>query len=135
MIIDSSAIVALLLEEPHAEEIDRVLVMHASKMSAATLVEVRAVIGGRLGPAGLRALDVLLRTYATEIVAFDPAQAGIASAGYQDFGRGSGHSAGLNLGDTFSYALAHATDEPLLHVGDDFAHTGIRSALAEFGGR
>ena len=137
MIIDSSAIVALLLEEPHAEEIDRVLVMHASKMSAATLVEVRAVIGGRLGPAGLRALDVLLRTYATEIVAFDPAQAGIASAGYQDFGRGSGHSAGLNLGDTFSYALAHAhaTDEPLLYVGDDFAHTGIRSALAEFGGR
>lgn len=133
MIVDSSAIVAVLVGEEPAAAIERVLAAHASKISAATLVELRAVIGGRLGPTGLRALDMLLRAYATEVVSFDPTHAEIASAAYRDFGRGSGHPAALNLGDTFSYALAYASDEPLLYVGEDFVHTGIRSALDEFG--
>ena len=60
-----------------------------------------------------------------------PEHATIARARYRDFGKGSGHPAGLNFGDCFAYALAKAAGEPLLYKGDDFVHTDITSALDE----
>jgi ribonuclease VapC len=74
-------------------------------------------------------VDRLLRAYEIQIVPFDEEQARVAAQAYRDYGRGSGHPAGLNLGDTYSYALAHVTGEPLLFVGDDFVHTDIRPVL------
>ena len=73
-------------------------------------------------------MERLLDLWEIETVAFDPAQAEIASQAYRDFGRGSGHPAALNLGDCYSYALAVATGEPLLFVGDDFVHTDVVAA-------
>lgn len=132
MIVDSSALVALLQGESLSSLIEELLLAHRSRISAATLVEARAVIGGRFRADGLRRLDAMIRRFDTEIVPFDARQADAATAAYRDFGRGSGHPARLNLGDTFSYALAYVTDEPLLYVCDDFSRTDIRSALEEY---
>ena len=131
MIVDSSAFVAMLRGEDSTPTLEQLLAAYDSRISAATLVEVRAVVGGRFGVGGLRRLDAMMRRFETQVVAFDQEQADVASAAYRDFGRGSGHPAKLNLGDTFSYALAYVTDEPLLYVGDDFSRTDIRSALEE----
>lgn len=131
MIVDSSALVAILQEEPGADRLARLCLDHPAAMSAATLVEVRVVIGSRSGELGLRRLSGLVSEFHIEIVPFDEAQADAASDAYRDFGRGSGHAARLNLGDTYSFALAYVRDEPLLYVGDDFTRTGIRSALEE----
>nr|WP_206686905.1 MULTISPECIES: type II toxin-antitoxin system VapC family toxin [Microbacterium] len=125
--------VALLRSEPRADTIKRLLLAYSSLISAPTLVEVRAVVGGKLGTDGVRRLEVLIRRFDVGVVPFSEQQADIASAAYRDFGQGSGHAAKLNLGDTFSYALAYIRDEPLLYVGDDFSHTDIRSALDELG--
>jgi len=131
VIVDSSAFVAMLRGEDSTPTLEQLLAAYDSRISAATLVEVRAVVGGRFGVGGLRRLDAMMRRFETQVVAFDQEQADVASAAYRDFGRGSGHPAKLNLGDTFSYALAYVTDEPLLYVGDDFSRTDIRSALEE----
>ena len=76
-----------------------------------------------------RQVDRLLDAWGVELASFDADQARVAQQAYRDYGRGSGHPAQLNLGDCFSYALATVADEPLLYVGDDFAHTDIPSAL------
>lgn len=94
-------------------------------MSAATAVEVNAVLSRRLRPEDQRRVERLLDVWEIELVHFDAEQAEIASRAYRDFGRGSGHPATLNLGDCFSYALAEVTGEPLLYVGDDFVHTDV----------
>ena len=132
MIVDSSALVAILQVEAQAPFLERLLVEVPSRISAATLVEVRAVVGGRTGPVGLRNLASLLQRFRVEVAPFDERQAEVASAAYRDYGRGSGSPARLDFGDTFSYALAFVEDEPLLYVGDDFSHTDIRSALEEY---
>jgi ribonuclease VapC len=97
-------------------------------MSAATAVEVNAVLTRRLRPEDQRRVERLLDAWEIDLVPFDADQAAITSQAYRDFGRGSGHPAGLNLGDCFSYALANVTGEPLLFVGDDFAHTDVTPA-------
>jgi len=132
VIVDSSALVAILQVEAQAPFLERLLVEVPSRISAATLVEVRAVVGGRTGPVGLRNLASLLQRFRVEVAPFDERQAEVASAAYRDYGRGSGSPARLDFGDTFSYALAFVEDEPLLYVGDDFSHTDIRSALEEY---
>jgi ribonuclease VapC len=132
VIVDSSALVAILQVEAQAPFLERLLVEVPSRISAATLVEVRAVVGGRTGPVGLRNLASLLQRFRVEVAPFDERQAEVASAAYRDYGRGSGSPARLNFGDTFSYALAFVEDEPLLYIGDDFSHTDIRSALEEY---
>ena len=132
MIVDSSALVAVLQIQAQAPLLERLLVEVPSRISAATLVEVRAVVGGRTGPVGLRNLASLLQRFRVEVAPFDERQAEVASAAYRDYGRGSGSPARLNFGDTFSYALAYVEDEPLLYVGDDFSHTDVRSALEEY---
>lgn len=129
MIVDSSALIAILLREPEAESYATALARHSVRISAATLVEVRIVVEAKAGPTARRRLDALLRLVGAEIVAVDEEQATIAADAYRDFGRGSGHAASLNFGDCFSYALAASTGEPLLYKGDDFGHTDIRTAV------
>jgi ribonuclease VapC len=76
-----------------------------------------------------RRLDELLEVLHIELAPFDAAQSGAARAAYADFGKGSGHPAGLSFGDCLAYGLATETGQPLLYVGDDFAQTDLRSAL------
>lgn len=131
MIVDTSAIVAILQDEPTAPTcLEALAADSAPKMSAATAVELYAVADARGLPAQARRVDSLLEKLGIEIVAFDPAQAALARNAYRDFGKGSGSPAKLNLGDCFAYALAAKTLEPLLFVGDDFTHTDIASAIA-----
>lgn len=129
MIVDTSAIVALLLAEPQAADIARVLAEGSARMSAATLVELQAVAANRLSLVQQRRLERLLVEAEVEIVPFTEQQARVAGQALRDFGRGSGHPAHLNLGDAYSYALAATTGESLLFVGDDFVHTDLTSAL------
>jgi len=130
MILDTSAIVAILRGEPDSGALtDAILSDAAPKISAATAVELYAVADGRGQPAQARRVDALLEALNVQLVPFDAAQARLARAAYRDFGRGSGHPARLNLGDCFSYALAAQTGEPLLFVGHDFTATDLRPAL------
>jgi ribonuclease VapC len=130
VIVDSSALVAILRREEDSDRFARALAASArSRLSAATYVEVGIVIDGLGDPVLSRSLDTLLRTAAVEIVDLTVRQAEIARQAHRDFGRGSGHPAKLNYGDCFAYALAKDTDEALLYKGDDFVHTDVRSAV------
>lgn len=133
MIVDTSAIVAVLKREPGHERLLSLLLTHDARMSAPVLVETRIVVSNGLGTAGRRRLELLIEQTALEIVPFDREHADAAAEAYRDYGKGSEHPARLNLADSYSYALAHVTAEPLLYVGDDFARTDIRSALEEYG--
>ncbi len=129
MIVDTSAIVAIALGETDCEPLAEMLLeATAPKMSAATTVELNAVLTRRLRPQNQRRVERLLDAWQIELVAFDAEQAAVACRAYRDFGRGSGHPASLNLGDCYSYALAAVTGEPLLYVGDDFSHTDVPAA-------
>lgn len=130
MIVDTSAIIALVQREPAAAAIDRALrAAVRPRMAAPTLVELYAVLDSRSTPELRRTVNALLDAYGIDVVPFTAEHAAIARDAYRDFGRGSGHRAKLNLGDTYSYALAAAERQPLLYVGDDFAHTDLLSAL------
>lgn len=130
MIVDTSAIVAIVLGEPNADRLAEILVDATDpKMSAATVVEVNAVLSRRLRPEDQRRVEHLFDEWQIAVVSFDAEQAHIASRAYRDFGRGSGHPAALNLGDCYSYALADATGEQLLYVGDDFVYTDVAGAF------
>ena len=130
MVLDTSAIVALLRAEPEAEALARAMAAATvRRVSAASYVEAAAVVDRVGDPVLSRRLDELLEVLHIELAPFDAAQAGAARAAYADFGKGSGHPAGLNLGDCLAYGLAKATGQPLLYVGDDFAQTDLRSAL------
>ncbi|MDR0416959.1 MAG: type II toxin-antitoxin system VapC family toxin [Propionibacteriaceae bacterium] len=130
MIVDTSAVVAILEGEPGHEALARAILADPEpKMSAATAVELYAVADRRGQPAQSRRVDALLAALRLRIVSFDQAQAALAREAYRDFGKGSGHPARLNLGDCFSYALAAHTGEPLLFTGGDFAHTDLQPAL------
>ncbi len=131
MIIDASALVAILLGEPEAQAFaDAIEADPVRRLSAATYLEVSIVVDRRRRPNLSRRLDDLVRDSDIAIEPVTEAQARIAREAYRDYGRGSGHSAGLNFGDCFAYALARDKGEPLLFKGDDFARTDIRSALA-----
>ena len=97
-------------------------------LSAVTRVELSFVIEGRKGEAGRADLELLLRDGGFDVVSVIPQQASIAIEAFRHFGRGR-HRAGLNIGDCFSYALAKATEHPLLFKGDDFNHTDIPVVL------
>ena len=130
MIIDSSALVAMLLDEPRAAELARTVIdAGGAQMAATSYVEAASVVDRRGDPVVSRRLDDLIDQLRVRVVTFDPDHARLAREAYRDFGRGSGHPAKLNLGDAFSYALARATGEPLLFVGNDFTHTDVEPAL------
>jgi ribonuclease VapC len=125
MILDSSAVVAILLGEPEAEPF-AALVEAVSEVaiSAATLVELSMV----LGSARQQVLEEFLALGRVSVVPFDEVQATEARRAAIRYGRGTGSRARLNLGDCYSYALASVTGRPLLCKGDDFQHTDLRLA-------
>ena len=128
MVIDTSALVAILQEEPGHEALTRAVRDAPSRrLSTATLVEAGIVMRGRHGDAGARDLDDLLVQAAAEPVPVTAAHAALAREAFRRFGKGR-HPAGLNYGDCFSYALAVALAEPLLFVGDDFGQTDVDAA-------
>jgi ribonuclease VapC len=128
MVIDTSAIVAILEDEPEREHFVRLLAADEIRLlSAVSRVECTCVIEGRKRDAGRVQLDLFLREAAIEIAPVTADQAGIACEAFRRFGRGR-HPAGLNIGDAFSYALAKATGEALLFKGEDFARTDIARA-------
>ena len=125
MVIDSSAIVAILLNEADAADIAQAIESNSQRLlSAANLLEASIVIENRKGEAGGRELDLLIYRAAIEIVAVDQEQAQLARIAWRRFGKGR-HPAGLNYGDCFAYALARTRQLPLLFQGDDFSRTDI----------
>jgi len=131
MIVDTSAMVAVLFEEPEMPVIAQAMELaEECRISAANFLETCIVIDGRRDPVVSRGLDDLMTTAGIVIEPVDEQQALLARAAYRDFGKGSGHPAQLNFGDCFAYALARHKGEPLLFKGADFTHTGIASALA-----
>lgn len=129
MIVDSSALVAILKDEPGADALKQRLAEATTvQISAGTLLETAVVVDGRRDPVLGYLLDDLLVSAEVVVVPVTEAQARIGRQAYRDFGRGSGHPARLNLGDCFTYALARATGEPLLFVGDGFGHTDVQPA-------
>lgn len=130
MIVDSSALIALLQDKPLADRIVELLTTaDAPAISAATLLEVSIVADGSGDPVRSARFDELIEAIGLEVVPFTEAQAAIARRAYRDYGHGSGHPARLNLGDCFTYALAKERRQPLLFVGEDFAQTDLRPAL------
>lgn len=128
MIVHSSAIIAILRNEPDASAIGAILqAAPICRMSAVTYAEAAVVTDGNRDPVLSRRFDDLLRNAEIQIESVTPEQAKIARLAYRDFGKGR-HKAGLNLGDCFAYALAKERDEPLLFKGTDFLHTDIESA-------
>ncbi len=136
IVIDTSAIVALVFDEPEREAIalaiqqtDKVLI------STVSVLEARMVVHGRRGQRAVVLFDDLLRLPVFEMMAPGVAESDAAYAAFVAFGKGSGHPAGLNFGDVFSYALAKVRGLPLLYKGDDFAQTDLVSVLRVAGGR
>jgi ribonuclease VapC len=126
MVIDSSALVALLLGEPEtATFVAAIAAAPRRLMSTASYLETAIVMTSRIGSSGLEKLNGLLNGLSIELTPFSPDQAVLAVAAHRAYGRGSGHPAALNFGDCFSYALAKHLDEPLLFKGGDFSLTDI----------
>jgi ribonuclease VapC len=129
MVVDTSAIVAILFNEPDAALYANALASGATRLiSAVTRVELAFVMEGRKGELGRADLERFLEAGGFEVVAVTPIQAMRAIDAFRRFGRGR-HSASLNIGDCFSYALAATFEEALLFKGNDFARTDLRSAL------
>ena len=129
MVADTSALMALATEEPDHVEIRKAIdIDGAVLISAATFLELSIVAMGR-GTAVRRRVHELLAELPVTIVPFDAEQAELAANAYERYGRGRGHPAQLNFGDTFAYALASVRGLPLLYKGEDFALTNIASAL------
>lgn len=130
MIVDSSALVAILKQEPDSKALlDAILAEPLCAMSAASFLETAIVIDSKRDPVASRGLDDFLRDTVIELVPVDEKQARIAREAYRDFGKGSGHKAQLNFGDCFAYALAKAMNQPLLYKGTDFSQTDVRTAV------
>lgn len=133
MIVDSSALLAILRAEPDANVYATALSnARIARMSAANWLEV-AIANDPANPISARRFDELVRDAALRIEPVTAGQAAVARSAYRDFGRGSGHPARLNFGDCFAYALAAQTGERLLFKGTDFTQTDLRSALAAGG--
>ena len=125
MVIDTSAILAILLRKPAADQLLSAVEADRTRLvSAASVVEASLVLLGRYGEAGDSPLDRLLRSIGAEVVPVGEEQVALARDGALRFGRGR-HPAALNFGDCFSYALSVERGEPLLFVGDDFPQTDV----------
>ena len=130
MIVDSSALVAILKREPERAAFSGLLeTVRDVKISAATYFETCIVIDSIKEPDVSRMLDDLIEVSRIAIEPVTAEQARIARQAYRDYGKGSGHPANLNFGDCFSYALARDKREPILFKGDDFNHTDLRPAI------
>jgi ribonuclease VapC len=129
VIVDSSALIAILAGEPDAEELNDVLSGAVRPaLSVANYLEAAIVLDRHPARRAGEKLDRYLVAGQVELADVTESQARIARAAYRNFGRGTGHPAGLNFGDCFAYALAIDRDESLLYKGNDFQHTDVRSA-------
>ena len=125
MVIDTSALIAILLDEPERLPFERAIVGDPLRLlSAVSKFEAGLVMVGRYGPDGAAWLDRLLARIAPVVVPFDEHQADLAREAFARFGRGR-HKASLNFGDCAAYALARAEAEPLLFKGTDFGATDV----------
>lgn len=130
MIADTSAIIAILTEDDDAAVYAQAVAgADVRRLSAASYLECGIVLDSQRNPIISRGLDDLLQEAEFVVEPVTERQARLARQAYADFGKGSGHPAGLNFGDCLTYALALDLREPLLWKGDDFGHTGIQSAL------
>src|SRR5271168_3231896 len=131
MILDASAVIAILRDEPERVLFEAILNdAEDVYISAAAYLELAVVIDSRRDAVMSREIDDFLDRFSVIIEPVTAEQARIARQAYRDYGKGSGHPANLNFGDCFSYALAREKREPLLYKGDDFVHTDLRSALS-----
>lgn len=131
MVIDSSALIALLLAEPETARFVAAIATTSRRLvGAPSYLEAAIVMVSRSGPTAQEKLDRLLTDLAVEIVPFTRDQATLAIAAFRRYGKGTGHFAALNFGDCFTYALAKLTGEPVLFKGNDFARTDIGIAVA-----
>jgi ribonuclease VapC len=130
MIVDASALIAVLKEEQDAPRIVSALTPSAprKRISAANYLEAAIVVDANRNPLLSRRLDDLIAQTEIAVEPVTREQAEIARAAYRDFGKGAGHPARLNFGDCFAYALAKSMREPLLFTGDDFSHTDVEIA-------
>jgi ribonuclease VapC len=130
MIVDTSTVIAILKEEQDAPRFLRAVAISTQlkRMSAANYLEAGIVVDANRNPLLSRRLDDLIVQTEIAVEPVTREQAEIARAAYRDFGKGSGHPAGLNFGDCFAYALAKSTREPLLFKGDDFSRTDVAVA-------
>ncbi len=124
MVIDTSAILAWLKEEPERERIVAALEAHSvRRISSVSLLEAEIVVRAREHPALLGKLHRFLEEIQVVVMPFDEPQASLAADAFQRYGKGQGHPAQLNMGDCAVYALAKTLNEPLLFVGNDFTQT------------
>ena len=129
MVVDSSALVAILRGEPEAFAFRNAIKTAPNRLlGAPARVEASMVALGRRGDPGLEQMQALIERLRLDVVALSDEQANLAIDAFRRFGKGR-HPAGLNFGDCFSYALAKATGEPLLFKGDDFSQTDIKRAV------
>jgi len=130
MIVDSSALVSTIKGEPDGPRMARIMDSAKSiRISAASYLETSIVIDGLRNPAQSARLDELIEEMEMVIEPVTVEQARIARQAYRDYGKGSGHPAGLNFGDCFSYALAREKREPILFKWEDFSKTDLRAAV------
>ena len=130
MILDSSALVAILFAEPgHLDLVDAILETDKAGVSAPTLVETGLVFMGRLGIRNARAVEGLIEELGVSVLPFGAAEWQIAVEAFRRYGRGR-HPAALNFGDCLAYATAKASRDALLYVGRDFAKTDIKPAIS-----
>ena len=128
MVIDTSALVAILRGEPERSAFNQAIgAADTLSLSVASFLEASIVIESRHGPDGLRDLDLLIAKAGIELVPVDADQAYVARTAFRTYGKGR-HPAGLNFGDCFAYALARTSGEPLLFKGSDFPLTDIARA-------
>lgn len=130
MVLDSSAVVAIVLEEAEGETFFELVLQSARKLlSAVSRVEAGIVVESRKGPAAARKLDEFIETGGIRIVDFSAFHAQLALEAWRRFGKGN-HPAALNFGDCCTYALCQATGEPLLAKGEDFSRTEVKLVRA-----
>ena len=129
MVVDTSAVIAILSGEPETESFIRALADDSKIMiSAFNALESAIVIEAKKGEAGGRELDLLLHRARIEVIPLNNDQAELALSAWRKYGKGN-HSAGLNIGDCCAYALAKYSGEPLLFKGKDFSQTDIRPVI------
>ncbi len=132
MVIDTSALIAIMSDEPERRSFNELIEKSAHTcISAANLLETRIILFARFDDSATLALDAFFQKSGTTVMEVSPRIADIAFDAYRRFGKGTGHGAALNYGDCFSYALAKYLDAPLLFKGGDFSRTDIVSAMDE----
>jgi ribonuclease VapC len=127
MVIDTSALIAIVLHEPSSEGLLHQVDSSARRVvSAVSLLEAGIVLRARNGPGAVPILHQIIEELGAEVIAFDAVQARLAIVAFGRFGKGMGHRAQLNFGDCAVYALAESRGEPVLAIGDDFSATDLR---------